>query len=181
MDMKRFIVREANLFEFEDVRAFYKANPDEHVMLRAEEVVKAAISEGVFFIALDTEKEDSSRIFAASAVYSVPVRDEGGKIIILKEAGGSLVNPNYRGLSVHKIFHCARVLHEFILDRGGFAEYFGAIICPNDPSVANINQAGLEPWHDPPASLVAERAPYAKEGQEIKFFRFPEKAIARQS
>ena len=43
--MKRFIVREANLFEFEDVRAFYKANPDEHVMLRAEEVVKAAISE----------------------------------------------------------------------------------------------------------------------------------------
>ncbi len=80
--MKRFIVREANLFEFEDVRAFYKANPDEHVMLRAEEVVKAAISEGVFFIALDTEKEDSSRIFAASAVYSVPVRDEGGKIII---------------------------------------------------------------------------------------------------
>jgi hypothetical protein len=58
--MKRFIVREANLFEFDDVRAFYEANPNEHVMLRAESVVRAAISDGVFFIALDTEKEDSN-------------------------------------------------------------------------------------------------------------------------
>jgi hypothetical protein len=110
-------------------------------------------------------------------VYSVPAKTDAGKTIILKEAGGSLVNGDYRGLSVHKIFHCARVLHEFILDRGGFVEYFGAIICPNPPSEANIQVAGFEPWPDPPTSLVAERAPYAKEGQEIRYFRFVEKNL----
>ena len=46
--MRRIIVREANLYEFDDVRAFYKANPDEHVMLRAEEVVKAAFQTASF-------------------------------------------------------------------------------------------------------------------------------------
>ncbi|MGD0144061.1 MAG: hypothetical protein ABSC92_12950 [Rhizomicrobium sp.] len=176
--MKRVVIREANLYEYDDIWKFYQKNPDDHVMIRAEEAVKSAIADGVFFMALDTDIiSDGDRIFAVSAVYSKPYLVEGGGTVLLKEAGGSLVHPGYRGYSIHKIFHCARVLHEFILDRGGFAEYFGAIICPNDPSVSNIERAGFVPWTNPPAALCAERAPFAKEGQEIRFFRFPIEAL----
>lgn len=178
--MKRIVIREANLYEYDEIRAFYEKNPDPHVMPRPEDVMKLAIADGVFLIGLDTDiLVDGERIFAVSSVYNVPARDRGKAPMLLKEAGGSLVNQKYRGYSVHKVLHCARILHMFILDRGGFDQYFGAIVCPNPASVSNIEKAGFVPWSDPPESLVADRAPFAKEGQTIQFYRFPEASLQK--
>ncbi|MEQ1754684.1 MAG: hypothetical protein ABL973_11185 [Micropepsaceae bacterium] len=169
------------MFEYDDIRRFYEENPDEHVMFRGEEVVKRAISSGVFFLALDTDKDSTNRIFGASAVYDVPCQDDKGGSLLLKEAGGSLVAPSYRGFGIHKVFHHLRMLHEQVLDKNGCDAHFGAIICPNKESESNILKAGFEPWHEVPAALVNERAPFAKEGQEIRFFKFNKDNIVQQA
>lgn len=175
--MARLIIREATAGDYEDVVCFYEENPDEHVMLRNEADVRNAISNGTFFIAIDTEADNNGRICAASAVYDVPSTLDSGGSVLLKEAGGSLTKPNMRGLGLHKVFHAARGLHEYILDRFGFDYYFGAIILPNPPSVTNIEKMGFEPWPEVPRRLVEERAPYALSEEGIGFFRCKEAAL----
>ncbi|MDQ0466567.1 hypothetical protein QO010_004362 [Caulobacter ginsengisoli] len=181
--VRRFLIREATIAEFDDLREFYERNPDEHVMFRHDDAVKKAISDGIFLIAIDTSLEDGDRIFGASAVYTVNAQRDSGGTIVLKEAGGSNVKKDYRGFGVHKVFHWARSLHKFILDRGGFEVYFGAIICPNDPSEANIAKAHFLPWDDPPSSLVTERQAYAdpENGQSVKFYRLPKEALVEHA
>lgn len=152
--MRRFIIREAVHLDYSDIRKFYETNPDEHVMLRSEEAVRRAIDEGVFFLALDLSKTDGDRIFAASAVYTVTAQLATGGTVVLKESGGSNVNKQYRGFGVHEVFHWARALHKFILDRGGFDVYFGAIIHPNEPSQKNLLRNGFVEWTDPPPMLT---------------------------
>lgn len=175
--MARLIIREATAGDYEDVVCFYEENPDDHVMLRDEADVRNAISNGTFFIAIDTEADNNGRICAASAVYDVPSTLDSGGSVLLKEAGGSLTKPIMRGLGLHKIFHAARGLHEYILDRFGFDYYFGAIILPNPPSVKNIERMGFEPWTEAPKKLVEERAPYALTDEGIGFFRCKEAAL----
>ena len=176
--MKRILIREAHLYEFDDIRRFYECYPDDHVMLRAPDVVNAAISGGGFFLAIDTSLSEEDRIIGASAGYSISAQLEHGGSVTLKEAGGSLVIEPYRGFGIHKVFHYCRSLHHFILDRYGFKEYFGAIVCPNDQSVSNIKKMGFDEWDTPPQSLVDARLPYAKEdGQEIKYFKFPMESL----
>jgi hypothetical protein len=175
--VKRFIIREALLTDYDDIVAFYEENPDPHVMLRGEPAVRSAIRNGTFFLAIDNEATNAGRIFAVSAVYDVASALDGGGTIRLKEAGGSSVKAEYRGFHIHRIFHAARSLHEFILDRGGFDEYFGAIIIPNDPSVKNIGLMGFEPWANPPRALVDERLAYATPPAEVAFFRLGIQAL----
>lgn len=175
--MRRFIIQEATFTEFDSLRQFYIDNPDEHVMFRDDKAVKQAIDEGVFLIAQDTGRPLDDRIFAASAVYTVGAVDGAGSELTLKEAGGSNVAEAYRGFGVHKVFHWARSLHKFITEPDGFDHYFGAIICPNPASEANIAKAGFKPWGQPPQSLIDDRAPYAKDGQHISYFRLPYTAI----
>lgn len=177
----RLLIREAHLYELEDIRQFYKENHDPHVMLRTDADVKNAIDEGVFFLALDVDQTDGSRIVGASAVYTVEVPDDQGKPVVLKESGGSLVASTYRGYGLHKLFHSARALHKYLLDYRGFDHYFGAIICPNPNSEKNIVKAGFEAWADPPASLVSSRAGYADADQTIKFFRLPIEALSQHA
>ncbi len=181
--MRRFLIREATIAEFDELREFYEKNPDEHVMFRHDNAVKKAINDGVFLIAIDTSLEDGERIFGASAVYTVSAQRDTGGTITLKEAGGSNVKKDYRGFGVHKVFHWARSLHKFILDRGGFETYFGAIICPNPPSEANIVKAGFLPWDDVPASLVAERQSYADPaaGQSVQFYSLRKEALVEHA
>lgn len=170
--MGRFILREANLYEYDDIKKFYDNNRDSHVMIRAEETIKCSINDGLFFIALDTSRTDGDRIFGASSIYSISIRDDNGKSIILKEAGGTLLSLEYRYFSIHKMFLCARILHEHILDRGGFSELFVSIRCPNPASESNVQKAGFVEWTDAPQQLRAERNLHLEEGQSIKLFRF---------
>ena len=174
----RLIIREASLHELEDIRRFYQDNHDPHVMFRADPDVKSAIDDGVFFLAIDVCKPDDKRIVGASAVYSVVVKDAAGNEIILKESGGSLVSPEYRGYGLHKIFHSARALHKFVFDRGGFDHYFGAILCPNPASEKNILKAGFTPWDNPPAGLVAAREPYEVDGMKVRYFELKPAALS---
>lgn len=179
--MTRLIIREATAADYDDIVVFYRENPDEHVMLRNEATVRQAIENGTFFLGIDTEAFNSGRICGASAVYDVQsVLDTGGSIL-LKEAGGSLIKPAMRGLSLHKIFHAARGLHEFILDRQGFDHYFGAIIMPNEPSVKNIEAMGFERWPNPPAKLVEERAIYSVSEEGIAYFRLATSSLQRHA
>jgi hypothetical protein len=171
--VRKFLIREAHLYEIEDIKAFYRRNPDPHVMLRNDSAIEEAINEGVFLIALDLSKEEGDRIFAASAVYTVRCAEADGTSLVLKEAGGSNVHLDYRGFGVHKIFHCIRGLHEHFLDTGGFSTYFGAIITPNNPSEKNIRRMGFEVWENPPGSLVEIRNAYCDNGQKINFYKLP--------
>jgi hypothetical protein len=177
MLMKRLIIREALPTDYDDIVCFYQENPDQHVMLRDEQAVRGAIGNGTFFLAIDTEATNSGRICGAGAVYDVIATLGTGGSVILKEAGGSNVKEAYRGFGIHKIFHAARALHEYILDRGGFEHYFGAIVMPNDPSVKNIRKFGFQPWPDPPLSLVIERLPYAQSEEGIAYFRLFEEQL----
>ena len=175
--MTRIIIREALSTDHDDIIGFYDEFHDDHVMLRSETVVKNAIRNGTFFLAIDINATNGGRICAASAVYDVNVELPGGGTIPLKEAGGSNVKPERRGLGIHKIMHAARAMHEFILDRGGFQEYFGAIIVPNENSVKNILRMGFEKWENVPESLRNERAPYAENGNEIAYYHLLENAL----
>jgi len=175
--MSRLIIREATAADYDDIVAFYRENPDEHVMLRDEQAVRQAITNGTFFLAIDTEAFNSGRICAASAVYDVQSTLDTGGSILLKEAGGSLVKQSMRGLGLHKVFHAARGLHEYILDRHGFELYFGAIILPNEASVRNIRAMGFEPWENPPHKLVEERSVYAIGEEGIGYFRLRPTAL----
>lgn len=169
--MTRFVIREALQTDLDDIVTFYQEFPDSHVMLRTEAAVRTAIRNGTFFLGIDTSATNAGRIFAASAVYDVEAILIGGGTMTLKEAGGSNVKEDRRGFGIHQIMHAARAMHEFILDRGGFHEYFGAIIVPNDPSVKNIMRMGFEKWQDVPPSLRAEREPYVGEGNNLEFYR----------
>ena len=179
--MKRLIIREALASDYDDIVCFYREHPDLHVMLRDEATVRRAIENGTFFLAIDTEATNSGRICGASAVYDVIATLATGGSVLLKEAGGSNVKVDYRGFGIHKIFHAARSLHEFILDRGGFEHYFGAIILPNEPSVKNIQRMGFQAWPDPPTGLVQDRAHYAQSEEGIAYFRLLAEELPRHA
>lgn len=181
MCSRRFVVREAALHEFDDIRKFYEKYPDPHVMLRSEDAVKHAIREGIFVLAIDTSKSDEDRIFGASAVYTIYADRDSGSKIALKEAGSSNVVKEYRGFRLHPIFHWSRALHEFLLDRNGFETYFGAIISPNEISEKNIKKACFTEWASPPPSLVRERMPLAPENHEIKYYRLDPKELVNHA
>ena len=174
--MSRFVVREASRHEFDDIRAFYEANSDGHIRQRADEVILRAIDEGVFFVAIDTSINDgANRIVAASAVYTIETTYPSGGTLLLKECGGTLVKPEYRGFSLQKIFLWVRSLHKHILDRNGFDHFFCSIRVPNEHSVKNVLSAGFQRWESPPESLIDQRTvdPVSKGKLDVEFYRLP--------
>ena len=171
--MRRVVIREAISTDYDDIVTFYQEYPDDHVMLRTKEAVHNAITKGYFFLGIDLDATNSGRICAASAVYEIEAYSPTGGTLSLREAGGSNVKKEARGFGIHKIMHAARALHTNIFDRGGFHEYFGAILVPNPASVKNILRMGFEEWSDVPAALRADREEYVGQDQSLSFYRFP--------
>lgn len=162
-------IREARDEDISPIRDFYARNPDPHVMPRPKEVLQRAIENGRLFLLEDVLREPI--MIGVSGVY-VGYYD-GMRVA---EAGGSLIATNYRGHGLHKICHYVRsvtVYHQEDTIEG----YFGGIICPNPESVGSITSVGFKEWRSPPPSLVAERLPFAQEGQTIVYFSLHESTI----
>ncbi len=181
--LPRFTIREARANEIAVARAFYAKHPDPHVMPRAEDVLRAAQEDGALFCAeLAAYPEGAS---APQIAYGVGdwIAISGAYRAVydgvrLFENGGSIVSTPYRGFSVHKLLHAARILTVKIMQAGAYDRIFGAIIAPNNPSKKNLLRAGFAIWSDPPAALRAERDPYATgPGSQIEYFCFPDSAL----
>ncbi|MEO0875967.1 MAG: hypothetical protein AAFY48_15330 [Bacteroidota bacterium] len=177
---RRFILREAELFEFEDVRRFYEENQDPLVAERPSEVIRAALHDGSIIIAIDTQEDDDrKRIFGASAAYTRVVNLPTGGRAVLKEAGSSLIKKSHRGYGLHKVFHWLRSLHEHILDKGGFEEYFSAVRAPNPISERSLIRTGFEPWESAPPHLMELKQSALPDDSDatIEIFRLPLEAL----
>lgn len=175
--MRRFIVREAELFEFEAVRAFYRDNAHSKVAERPKEIIEQALRDGNILVAIDTAENGRNRYIGASAAYTVVESLESGGRTTLKEAGSSLIKDTHRGFGIHKIFHWGRSLHEHILDCGGFEHYFCSIRCPNPESEGSALKTGFTEWTSPPTSLVSRKSMNLPKSEEMKFFRLPASAL----
>ena len=173
--MKRFIIREAELYEFKDVRRFYEEFAHEKVAERPQDVIRQTIEDGSLIVAIDTSLNESERIFGCSAAYTLEASLESGGSVTLKEAGSTLIRESHRSFGIHKVFHWARSLHEHILDRGGFDTYFSSIRCPNERSERSMARVGFEVWDNPPKSIreKKERNFVAKAGEYLQFYRLP--------
>jgi hypothetical protein len=181
--LRRFIIREADRFDFDEIKKFLRDNSDDHIRQRADEDLKKAISDGIFLLAIETNKNPNNKyIFGVSTVFSIEVLDDSNKSVILKEAGSSLITEEYRGFGIHKIFHSIRILHEYITDKGGFTEYFCSIRVPNERSVENALKSGFQKWEDAPQFLQLDRNSSLRADQKIEFYRFnPDENIAKHA
>lgn len=176
---RRFILREAELYEYEDVRRFYEDNYDEKVAERPGDVIRGALKDGAIVVAIDTAEGDHNRIFGASAAYSKTTQLSSGGTISLKEAGSTLIKETHRSFGLHKVFHWVRSLHEFILDRGGFQIYFSSVRVPNERSERSMLRAGFEQWSEAPKALFDEKTNALPQGasDRIELYRLPISAL----
>lgn len=133
-------------------------------MPRPDEIIESAIKDGHLFVL-----EDVSAIRPIYAGISgfYPSFFDGN---LYMEAGGSLISKFHRGYGLHKVLHYIRALTAHHKEQE-ISVYFGAIICPNEPSVRNILACEFEPWGDPPHELITQRAPYAGPGESIEYFQ----------
>lgn len=167
----QFRLREVRFGEIDKIKEFYSQNPDKHVMPRPDDILKKAIDDGYLFAVFASNFEYRDKIVAVSGCYASKFDNK-----IYMEAGGSRINENYQGLGLHRILHSVRALTAHINEED-LASYFGAIICPNPPSVTNIVRCGFIKWENPPQELVNERAIYAGEGECIEYFYLPKSEL----
>lgn len=166
--VQSLLFREAEMSEIPDIKAFYTNNPSKHVMVRIDQALQRAIADRCLLVVEALHPAGTSDWAAVSGVYSYDEYDG----LLLKEAGGSLVNSNYENLGIHKVLHALRAVTTHVVEPD-FDHYFGAIITPNPKSEHNLYKTGFVDWPTPPEKLVADRRQFALPGQTIKFFELP--------
>lgn len=171
MGHMHFRLREVRLNEVDKVKEFYNHNPDRHVMPRPDDILIKAVNNGYLFAVFASNFEFRDKIVAVSGCYASIFDNK-----IYMEAGGSRISENYQGLGLHRILHFVRALTAYINEED-LSSYFGAIICPNPPSVKNIIRCGFVNWENPPEELVNERTIYAGDSETIEYFYLPKSEL----
>lgn len=161
--------------EAPDVQRFFEKYQDRHVMPRGEEAYRLTAEGQTLFVAEVRPPHGTLEWGGISGVYHL---EKDG--LVLKEAGGSRVAPQYEGLGIHKVFHALRSVTIGVFDPS-YDAYFGAIIAPNARSEHNLRATGFAKWENPPATLTKERLPYAGPGETIEYFRLDDQEFPKMA